>query len=446
MKKLISLFVLYLTFIGGNYALYLSVFEIRVAHHLILSAVLAVWLCWRGLPQTPFLWPLGGLFCVVIASAALSPIDPRMALENVWYWLNHILLFLLLIDLIRAGYLKTMLGAVFTGALILIAGGLVEFALEPGQRVASLFYLVNTTGTYAAALVVPALAMLKGKQRAALVIGLIALVILNSSRGAILALAVSLLIFGLLQSILNLKKFAVLVLVGALAVGAISLQPGRVHGDQYRADLWRSALEMSADYPALGVGPGLFGLAYRNYRTQPYDYAAGAHNVILNTFAELGGAGALAGGVLLLTFALCYPINPSKGQKAAAAALGGIGAALLFDGFPGTNFSLLAMLLAAYVVSSTYPEKANLIKPLRLAALGLVLVYAVWLVRLDTAQFYYERSLRENNPFDARTATALDPDLRLYWLNAERFFGREWLNQPVHRDQFAAVSYSRRWR
>lgn len=69
-----------------------------------------------------------------------------------------------------------------------------------------------------------------------------------------------------------------------------------------RKALWNAALQMAADHPVLGVGPGRYGIESANYITDdPIDLVNPyAHNSYLEVLAETGLPGLLAFGAFLL--------------------------------------------------------------------------------------------------------------------------------------------------
>ena len=83
---------------------------------------------------------------------------------------------------------------------------------------------------------------------------------------------------------------AIVLAITVFAIMRLSAESGHSAGDTLRVDLWRGAVEIAADHPFWGVGPGLFGRAYRLYRDPFYvDNRLGtAHNFYLNTLAETG--------------------------------------------------------------------------------------------------------------------------------------------------------------
>jgi O-antigen ligase len=65
--------------------------------------------------------------------------------------------------------------------------------------------------------------------------------------------------------------------------------------------VWAIGLRIAADHPVTGVGPDAFGVAFPAYSTPrfrtefgPFTVANGAHNVFVNTLADLGVVGLAA--------------------------------------------------------------------------------------------------------------------------------------------------------
>lgn len=115
-----------------------------------------------------------------------------------------------------------------------------------------------------------------------------------------------------------------------------------------RFELWATAWRVTVDHPVLGVGPDVFPVVFPAYETErfvrlfgPFTIANGAHNVFLNTLANLGVAG-LAAFVALLAAA----------AVATSRVWGGLdhGARLLAGGLAA---SVLAYLVQACVNTQT---------------------------------------------------------------------------------------------
>lgn len=172
---------------------------------------------------------------------------------------------------------------------------------------------------------------------------------LTHSRGAFAALGVGLFAFGALHPRLDgrprrIVAVGVLVLVLAALTAGIARAggpgafldrtyeafraPPAPHGQpteklltfsgNFRADYWRVAWNQYREHPWLGSGSGTFDLFWNRDRETIY-YSRDAHNLYLETLAELGAA-----GLLLLVGTLSVPLlalrrAPSSALLAAAA-------------------------------------------------------------------------------------------------------------------------------
>lgn len=72
---------------------------------------------------------------------------------------------------------------------------------------------------------------------------------------------------------------------------------------QGRLNFWRAAIEIFWDHPVLGTGPGTFGAIHPRYQRDVRFYARDAHNIYVQTLAEMGIPGVLALGLLILAIA-----------------------------------------------------------------------------------------------------------------------------------------------
>lgn len=432
-KNPASLFALYMSLAGGSYIVYHAVLPIRISYHLLLTGLL-IWWIWRdGLPATPLLWPLLGL-AVTSGISAFTSIDPRIALESWWHWLVNGLLMLMSINWVRGGQGDNLIRSHFAvGGVVIIVSLLQWFVLNPGVRVGGPFMLINLTGAYAAALLIPCIIWAWVEKRAwlfAVAAGLVVVLVMNDSRGAYVSAGVALVVFLLLRYRVKLPVLMIGGLILAmLASGVISksIKGGHADGDAIRQDLWRSALAMVTDRPLTGVGPGLFGQAYRQYRTTDDDNMTGAHSLYLNILAELGVPGGIASAVTVLVFLRSLARKRTLKQDALIAALAGVAAHLLFDNYPANNFVFLVNLYVAYLVAQHQPApfKKNLKVAAARALTGVLVVYLFSFVMMDTAQFYYEESLHNQSISEARVAADLDPNNRLYQIQLARLEGNK---------------------
>lgn len=476
-RLLLLFFAIYLVFVGGS-AYYNLFFPVRVLHHLVVTVALALWLFGRvrrrlGLPLTPLNLPLLAAVGVWLVTATFS-IDPRMAFEHVWFPLTHVLFFFVLADLIQRGRQRQVMEIqFFLGALVVIMTGLeliswyFGLGIVPGTaagwvevigpglwlplqlpRVSLAMNISTLLAGYAAPLVVLTTGWaLTAERRYRTALGLLAgalavVLALTLSRGGYLSAAAGLGTLFVLRATASARVTRFLSKRALLAVGAAGLlalglgfvvltaSAGRAAGDVGRLDMWQSALRLAAADPLTGVGPGLFGPAFRSVRDPliVQDKLASAHNVYLNTAAETGLPGVLVGLWLALAFVRAWWRQRQAAEDGRQfrldvcfAALVGLGIHSLVDVFTITPIVLLIALLAAYCV--VRPRVGFEIPPTghRLTSVGAlvaVLAYGAWLGWLDVAQSHYQASLRggETALDEARQAAALDPGLRLYAL------------------------------
>lgn len=448
-------FVLYMAFAGGSHAIYTLSLPIRTFHHIIITIIILWWLFEYGLPSTWMIIPLV-VFCITLWLSVLNAIDPRMALENSWHWITNMLLFLILIDWIRQDRAETVFKWQFYTGAFLVGFSLVEYLLY-GGRPAGPFWNINLVGAYAAALVIPALEWSKDcKWLRWLAVGLVAVVLINASRGAWLSLGAAGLVYGFMRVKSPIFRVGMVGLAGVviLSVLGVSTQSGRVSGDELRLNLWRAATDMM-DNHTFGVGPGLYGLAVRDYDFPKTDNMAGAHNQALNLMAEMGIWGLIAGWITVLVFMRFTSVKTPK-QQAIAAALVGIAVHLMVDGSLSSNFAFLVALYAAYLVSQEKLPQAfdQPLRSIRIPiALGLV-VFMFGLLKWDTAQYYYEQSLATGSLVAAQEAVQLDPELKLYRMNLDRLQNgpeviTSWddtLADSTNLGIYAVVVFDRFWR
>lgn len=484
------LLAVYLVFLGGG-AYYGLILPVRIGHHLLLTLLLSIWLITRlrrrqGLPHTPLNLPIYAAVIVWIVSAAAS-IDPRMAWEHLWLQLIHVLFFFALAALFQEGWGRRVLETQFllAGVVVFLSGlelaswyfglgllpetslGWVD-VVGPGawvplapRRLSLAMNISTLLAGYTAPLVTLAAAWALTAARPyrpalwALAAALLAVLLLTFSRGGILSLASAggvLAVLRLSQAARGMNAALGRWLLGLAAVGGIALVAlylvfgltaagGRGFGDEGRLDMWRSALRMAQDDPLTGVGPGLFGRAYRSLRDPDLaqDKLASAHNAYLNTAAETGLPGLAVSLWLALALLRAWAKHRQNNSStslnwrldAALAALIGIGVHSLVDVFTTTPLVLLTLLLAVYIACSGAAAPGLPRWLLRLdraagaLALAAVVGYGLWWIRLDQAQILYERSFQhaETALEDARQAAVLDPDLNLYDLQVAYLTG-----------------------
>jgi O-antigen ligase len=496
---------IYFVFLGGS-AYYHLVFPIRLFHHALVTILLAVWLIGRirrgqGLPQTPLIWPIFATVIVWLVSA-LTSIDRRMAFENLWFPFIHIIFFFVLVDLLQRGRERLVMEAQFmiAAAVIFLSGlelaswyfglGIIPSTdigwinvIGPGAwlplqlpRLSLAMNISTLLAGYVAPLVtitgIWAMTARRRDFRAVLTVMAIALIIiliLTFSRGGLLSVltaVATLVVFRLgrnpqiIRMVPSRTFYVAAIVVGIVSAGAFmaysaSQSQSRNFGDAGRLDMWSSAVRITGDNPLLGIGPGLFGRAFRDYRnpTLAQDKLASAHNAYLNTAAETGLAGVaaclwLAGAFIGAWYQNWHTASDAPRKlrlEASFAALLGIGVHSLVDVFTITPIVLLILLLVAYCIVG----KETVIQPsvrrwTEVAALVGILAYGVWFFQLDRAQIHYQRSLRGDEAAlaEAQAAAELDPALTLYPLQITYLIGQQTIALPDSELEPAISAYN----
>jgi tetratricopeptide (TPR) repeat protein len=499
--------ILYFTFIGGSFYSDLN-FPLRVLNQVVVTALLGSWLIGKLRQGEPF--PRTALDVPILAwlavqfIAALLGLSPRFSLEKLWIPFTYALAFYLLVDLRRKGQTTSVARGLYMSAAVVCLVGLTEFAswyfglpllpqfAQGWPAIGGLqhpfpptLYRLNFTlngatplSAYLALLIPPALGILLTSRNRddcqAIAAWLVLAIIvegLSLSRGGVLALLVSLPLTGLGwwlarrrrsqasggKRILSVAQRPVIVGVLALTLlVAILVGPtwlvrtfNRSHSTQFRFTLWEAALTTFREHPLTGAGPYNFGrsLLQRNDPDLPRRQIMTAHNIYLNTAAELGLLGLAVGGWLLLAAGRAWltrwhRVSDSREQvqvAAAGAALAGLAAHSLVDTFAATPNVLPMLAIAAFALidSSMAPLRDSvgttrrrlpraqatnyrLPSPTLLALLALVF-YAAGLAWLDAGQFHFQRSVRlaaRGNLTDAIAAAEqshqLDPAMPLY--------------------------------
>jgi O-antigen ligase len=490
----------YLVFLGGS-AYYTLVFPIRVFHHLFVTLVLALWLMvrlWRGegLPQTPLNLPIYAAVGVWFLTA-LTSLDVRMAFENIWFPLTHVLFFFALVDLLQRGFQRLVFETQFLmAALVVFISGLElaswYFGLGIGSSIgwakvgfpqtAPRLALAMNISTLLAGYVAPLITLCVGwaltvRRRdfrvvlwiLAVLLGIV--LVLTFSRGGVISALTGLGALAALRLAQTPRVtrriparlwFGAAALVGVIAIFGfvlLTLSEARRSGDEGRLDMWTGAVHISVDRPLLGVGPGEFGRAFRTYRDPSIarDKLASAHNAYLNTMAETGVIGVIIslwlGIAFLRTTWRTWNTASSPQRKlrveTTAAALLGVAVHSLVDVFTTTPIVLLILLLAAYGITGhrsrldPRPAPSRRERWAAVIALIVVLGYGIWFIQLDRAQSHYQNSLSdsENALEEAHAAATIDPYLTLYPLQIAYLTGQQVADQPDADAQPAIAAY-----
>lgn len=477
----------YFVFLGGS-AYYTLLLPVRILHHALVTILLGLWLAnrlrtGRGIPTTPLNAPIFATIAAWTAAAFFS-LDPRMAFEHLWFLLLHIIIFFVLVDLFQRGRGKLIMETQFLlGAMVVMISSIElaswYFGLGIGGYAIGWFGVIgpgawlplelpprltwamnnsNWVGSYAAPMVALAigwaLTMRRRDFRDALFMLAAALTIvmlLTQSRGAVISLGVAL---GTLTALrlaqspsMRTRVNPALFLGGTALIGAagvlvfvlLMLNPGRASGDLIRMDMYRSALKMTVDHPVTGVGPGMYGRAYREYRDPllARDRLSAAHNIYLHTAAETGLLGAGVAFWMLGAFGWAWrrrwlEATSSSGRlrlETVLAVLLGLAVHNIVDVFITTPMLLLVAVLVAYGITGQRDILDESPPGQRIPALILLVAllgYGVWFIQLDRAQLRYHDSLRggPNALEDARAAVEIDPGLNLYRLNVAYLLGQ----------------------
>lgn len=489
-RYLLLLLAIYFAFIGGS-SRYVTVYQIRVFHHIIVTLVLGLWLIFRirrnkGLPTTALNIPLFAVMGVWFISAITS-IDPRMAFEHIWFPVTHIILFFVVVDYFQRGRGKIIMEIFFFTVMIVIFLTGLELAswyfglgLLPGTEVGwndvSILippYLPKVSmalgiSTLVAGFTTPALfvtatwaytARHKVHRRILWVITFLLLItlILTFSRGGLLAFLGGLAVFIIIRAIqhpaltsrLSSKwiggiggSIAMAALIGFVA---ITLPFGIGVSDKGRVDMWQSAVKITLDHPLTGVGPGLFGRAHRDYRDPlvSRDKLASAHNAYLNLSSETGLLGILVGAWLGYTLikASWQTWKQAKGRnqhlrvEGLFAALSVLAVHSTIDVFTITPINLVIIVIVAYLVtghrSILDPLPDGQTKP-AYALIAIVLLYGGILINWDRAQGLFQASFGQ--PYAealelTQEAQTIDPYLNLYRLHEAFLLGNR-ANDP----------------
>lgn len=346
----VGLGIFYVTFGGGGGSLGIYVVQWRIASLAIITIVLLVWFlaalrssAWR--PRT-VLWPAFAASLVAFAISTVTSWSPRLSLEYVAYAIICTALYLLLVRLLAHPYFRPRLGGaavllcLATGgyylALVLshwiywwsAVGRLTVPPLRPAfesltygnpSAVATMMLLLG-----AASLAYLGFATVGRRVLSALVLFMTAgVVLLTGSRGAWLGTGIGLAAVAALILILPTwrstvrglaarrpVRIGVVLVVLALIVVALALLPalvGRLTENTVssRLTFYLAALRMFATAPLLGSGPGTW-VARRIAFTNPSGvdlYIPHAHDIILQTLAEFGLLGVMAGLIVVASLA-----------------------------------------------------------------------------------------------------------------------------------------------
>ena len=347
MQRLVLLFAIFYVFFIGGTAYTQNVPFLTFFFHVAASGVAINWLIGKirrksAWPQTALDLPLL-IYVLVLIIATLTAIDPRVSAGQTWWMLLHVFWFYMLVDVVRAGNQRVLFEAVFVSAGVIVLVSIAEFAswyaglgfagysfgwlgqdslIPPMTYKLTLALNVSTIlGNFTMVLLMVIVAWAMSTARKdyqytlyVLAVGILLVLIGTQSRGAWAAAVVSLgamIAFFLMRWKRTSSLFKPRITLFAIAAGTIAMiavtmgyaSVSSSTSDMRREDMWNSTVEMLQDDPFTGVGIGLFGAEYRNFRDTGLiqDRIVSAHNLLFNTMAEIG----VLGIILLLWLGVC---------------------------------------------------------------------------------------------------------------------------------------------
>ena len=299
---------------------------------------------------------------------------------------------------LESGSVRGVLGGTLAGVTAVSAYGLGDYIvsrppLDPfqGELLFEPFGYANAVGIYATLGILLAIGLALGApsrpSRVAALAPLVVLVptlYLTSSRGAWVALPV-----GLIATLFVSGRIrSPVVVVSLLAVGiALGVLLGSQQGQalsllgQNRPQYWSVAWKDFEEHPVLGSGPATFGNFFLNHRSTD-EYAHDAHNLYLESLAELGPL-----GLALVVVALGTPLLALTRRQDSLAAVAA-GAYVAFVLHAGVDWdwewpavSLTGVLCGAALLVETRPARASAISALvRVGLLGAVAALSVFIL------------------------------------------------------------------
>jgi O-antigen ligase len=486
----LALLVAYLIFIGGGWAgIYFSL--VRTLSVALAAVGLGVWLlvAWRRPAWRPRSVLLPALLAC-LASLAISTVfsrEPRVSLEYLGYGVVSVALYLFLVRVLADPFLRQRmlgLGAMFFVILVIefVGGviwlwvdwlGIVGHVTQPPLRPyfiglsygnpSAVLTMVTLLGIPTAALA--ARSRWRVVQLAGIGIAIAGVAVLSGSRAGWLALAVAGgvgLVGGVaapqgraavrrnLDHLRRVVPRALQIAAAATAVATIGavivLLPAILRridagGEDLRTTFAVVALRLFAQSPIVGTGPGTWVIErIAATRASEIDYyIPHAHDVPVQTLAELGIVGAIVGAFLIGSVfrLLLRAFRDPRGEVAWLAWLTTIGAVYLgvhdlLDFYPNMPAVLFAIALpVAYLDATRVPTTPSLIGPaLWPRARGLVgalalCVALVGLLAKEGPALLQEDAVRQANDGDwanagtlADAAAAEDPAIHPYDLTA----------------------------
>ena len=248
-------------------------------------------------------------------SAVWSP-DRAASLREAERALLYVVALLAMLLVARLGSPYALLVGVLVAATVVSLYGLIEYLVArppfnpaEGTLLFEPMGYANAAGILAAigavvccGLVLQASWFLQSLRRALPLAVLLPTLALTESRGALVALVIALVVLVVIR--FRLRRAHVIALVGALAIaGSVVVLSARSDFYGERPSYWRVAWRDYRHNPALGSGAGTYVRAWAGTRTPSGHIALDAHNLYLETLAEVGPV-----GLTLLAAALALPL------------------------------------------------------------------------------------------------------------------------------------------
>ncbi len=459
-KREITIFsiLLYFTFIGGTFYSQLY-FPLRLLTQMIAMLVLGGWMLTarqQGLPRFKFDW-LIGLLLLVLGGSAVLGLSPRFSFERLWFSVAHVLAFFMFIDLFRRKWEVHLTKSAFMVSGVVALMGIFEFAMwyfgtpfMPGftqgwadiggwqHIIPPTIYRLGITlngatalASYLTLLMPIAISLIltlprHHKDRSAL-IGWMILAgiteILTFSRVGILALGISVPAFAAGFFLVEPKTISKIRhrlkeniryhWVNIIGVGVIAsfvlfwLQhsfSNRSSSTNFRFTLWKTAWQLFKNHIWLGVGPSNFGRAVLrlNDTTLPRQQLFTAHNIYLNTAAELGLSGLIVGiGILSVIIYFWWQHIKRLDTRTEKIRLLGLGAALIglaaqlmVDTYSATPNILIILMIIAYVIAGV-PDFRPKIRGSIYALFGIFIIYTGWVISINIEENRFQKTIDE---------------------------------------------------
>lgn len=485
----IAMLATYLLFFGGAWlGLYLT--DLRIVTVTAAGGLLVAWAVIAA--RNPAWRPRSVLLPAILASLASLAIStvfsryPRISLEYLGYAVVLAALYLLLVRLLAEPFFRQRIVALASALFMVVVAGYVFLVvrhwldwwaathvlavppLRPDYE--SLTYgTPSTVLTVAAMLAVPAMASALRPRRfggalAVVVLGLVGVIaLLTGSRAGWLAMAIAAAATAIaafvdrdararILGVVRESRFRrlipvviVLALGTAVVFGPTIIRRASSGGEENRLVFVRIALELFAESPVVGTGPGSW-VIERLPLTQPDEpdeYIPHAHNVYAQTLGELGLVGAAAGLLLaVLLLRLCWRAIRSDDQtrrtwgSLSFAALVYFAAHQLLDFYPNMPAVLFAAAFPVAFLDAREPESSTSLPrgirlpttlP-RLVELGAAIVVAVALAGLllqEVPALAHDEAVDKANNGDwqaalgpATTAADEDPAISPYLFTA----------------------------